>query len=239
MLGHEKSRSLFKLHAYCLMTNHFHLLIQVQECPLSTVMQRVQTRYARHFNKTRGRQGHVFERRYQSFLCRTDARVLEVAEYIHMNPVQAGLVSGPDDWHWSSYPAYKDPGSQPLVDTTLVLSLRGDDPAQAPRAPAPTSLEKLHAEEASPLESQATRPSLEWSGHHQPDTAPFHALIQKIAKCSGIEPAVLRGQTKTHCVSAVRKDLIRQALAMGFGPAEIGRFLQRSPSTICRLADRS
>lgn len=89
--------------AYCLMGNHFHLAIQVQRIPLSSIMHRLMTTYAKYINRRHERTGHLFQARYDANLCLDDKYLATLIHYIHMNPVRAGLVARPQDWPWSSY----------------------------------------------------------------------------------------------------------------------------------------
>lgn len=88
--------------AYCLMGNHFHLAIRAADVPLSSVMQRLLTRYSLHFNVRHGRTGHLFQARYKAVVCRDEAYLARLIRYIQMNPVRAGLVDDPRSWPWSS-----------------------------------------------------------------------------------------------------------------------------------------
>jgi len=98
------------LHAYCLMTNHFHLAIEVGEVPLSSIMQRLLTAYCNIFNARHDRTGHLFEARHHANICLDDRYLTALIRYIHMNPVRACLVARPRDWPWSSYDARNDSG---------------------------------------------------------------------------------------------------------------------------------
>lgn len=80
--------------AWCLMPNHFHLVILRGLRPLSELMRRLMTGYAGNFNRRHRRCGHLFQNRYKSILCEQDAYLLELVAYIHLNPLRAGLVSG-------------------------------------------------------------------------------------------------------------------------------------------------
>ena len=88
---------------YCLMGNHYHLLVQTREPNLAAGMRDLNGRYARYFNARHGQIGHVFERRYRSSLIQTDRYLLAASRYIALNPVRAGLVAGPEDWPWSAH----------------------------------------------------------------------------------------------------------------------------------------
>ncbi len=96
------SESNARLFAYCLMPNHFHLAIKVQEVSLAAIMQRILTSYSITFNLRRGRIGHLFQGRYKSILCVDEAYFFRIIQYIQDNPVRAGLVASSDKWPWSS-----------------------------------------------------------------------------------------------------------------------------------------
>ncbi len=102
-LGRIESAAAAKVIAYCLMGNHFHLVIKVSIVPLALIMQRFAGGYSRTFNCRHGRTGHLFQARYSAKLIQSDAYFANVIPYVHMNPVRAGFVSRPEDWPWSSY----------------------------------------------------------------------------------------------------------------------------------------
>jgi REP-associated tyrosine transposase len=95
----------WKLHAYCLMTNHFHLLVETPDANLSPGMQRLNSAYAARFNRRHGFEGHVVERRFHCEPVVSVWHLLEAARYIVLNPVRAGLCLAPGSWEWSSYGA--------------------------------------------------------------------------------------------------------------------------------------
>ncbi|HEX2506099.1 MAG TPA: transposase [Gaiellaceae bacterium] len=90
---------------YCLMDNHFHLLVETPKPNLSRGMQRLKGTYGRYFNDRYGLVGHLFQGRFSSPLVTGEEYQLEVARYIVRNPVRAGIVGAPDDYVWSSYRA--------------------------------------------------------------------------------------------------------------------------------------
>lgn len=89
--------------AYCLLWNHYHLLLVPRQQPLSRAMQNVNSSYCRWFNRRHGRVGHVLQGRFGSCLIDDDSYMLTALQYIAMNPVEAGRVTRPEDWPWSSY----------------------------------------------------------------------------------------------------------------------------------------
>jgi len=92
-------------HAYCLMDNHFHLVIETPAPNLSSGMRQVNGVYAQMFNRRHGRVGHLTQGRFSSVLIEKDSHLLEVSRYVVLNPVRAGVVDLPEKWMWSSYRA--------------------------------------------------------------------------------------------------------------------------------------
>jgi len=93
------------LHAYCLMTNHYHLLIETPDANLSLGMRQLNGVYTQRFNREHDRVGHVFQGRYKAILVQKESYLLALARYIVLNPVRARMVRAPKDWLWSSYRA--------------------------------------------------------------------------------------------------------------------------------------
>jgi REP element-mobilizing transposase RayT len=128
-------RSHWKLHAYCLMDNHYHLLLETPECRLSDGMQYLNGVYSQKFNHRYCRTGHLLTGRFDSTLVLNDPYVMELARYIVLNPVRAGLCKRTEDWTWSSYrqTAGMEAGRS-FVCTDFILGLIGEnwkDPFQA------------------------------------------------------------------------------------------------------------
>ncbi|WP_260471949.1 transposase [Bacillus salinus] len=96
----------FILHAYCLMTNHIHLLIETKHHHIKDIMKEWHSRYAVYFNRKYHFDGHVFQGRYSAKMIDTDAYFLQVSRYIHRNPLEAKMVSNLTHYEWSSYIAY-------------------------------------------------------------------------------------------------------------------------------------
>ncbi len=92
-----------RIHAYCLMTNHFHLLVETGEVEIGQFMMHLSGKYAMYYNRHHGYSGHVFERRYKSCLVKTDDYFLQTSRYIHLNPVKARMAAHPEDYRYSSY----------------------------------------------------------------------------------------------------------------------------------------
>ena len=110
------------VHAYCLMTNHCHVLIETPDANLSQGMRQLNGVYTQSFNRRHKRVGHVFQGRYKAILVQKESYLLELARYIVLNPVRAQMVRAAKDWPWSSYRAtagYKEPVKALRVDWIL------------------------------------------------------------------------------------------------------------------------
>jgi len=92
--------------AYCLMTNHYHILLQTPEGNISRCMRHLNSVYTQRYNRRHGCDGQLFRGRYQSILVSDDAYLLQLVRYIHKNPIKAGLVKDIKDYQWSSYSGY-------------------------------------------------------------------------------------------------------------------------------------
>ncbi|HTO86925.1 MAG TPA: transposase [Thermoanaerobaculia bacterium] len=121
-----RDRFAFRLHAYCLMTNHLHLAIEASEVPLSRIMLTLHGSYSQAFNRRHRRVGHLFQGRYKAFLVQKDRYLLALVRYIHENPVKARIVKKPEDFRWSSDRAYRRPSRPEWLETDFVLSLLAD-----------------------------------------------------------------------------------------------------------------
>jgi len=105
------------VHAYCLMPNHFHLLVEVADRPVSTFMHGLLQRHAQYINRLYRHHGHVFADRFWSKRCDYDFYFLAVLGYIHLNPIRAGLTRNVAQYPWSSHRAYIGREEAPWVNT--------------------------------------------------------------------------------------------------------------------------
>ena len=132
LIGEVVKRYRWRIHAWCQMTNHYHLLVETPEPNLSRGMRQLNGGYANYFNRAHGRVGHVFQGRYTAINVQHDTYLLELARYIVLNPVRAKMVVRPEDWQWSSFSAtagYCEPDG--WLTTNGVLSPFGSHTKQA------------------------------------------------------------------------------------------------------------
>jgi len=94
------------IHAYCLMSNHYHLLLETPAGNLSKIMQHINGAYTNYFNVKRKRSGHLFQGRYKAIVIEADEYAQQLSRYIHLNPVRSNMVAKPEEYRWSSYSEY-------------------------------------------------------------------------------------------------------------------------------------
>jgi REP element-mobilizing transposase RayT len=125
----------WRCHAYCLMSNHYHLFVETAHGNLSKGMRQLNGVYTQWSNRRHRRSGHLFQGRYKGILVDTDGYLLELSRYIVLNPVRAGMVNDPADWIWSSYRATAGlERSPPWLTTEAILSGFGYRKGEARKA---------------------------------------------------------------------------------------------------------
>ncbi len=238
-----------RLHGYCWMTNHLHLIVQVAHEPLSRIMHRIASRYAREFQRQRATTGHLFERRYHSRLVSTDQYLLQLLRYVHYNPVRAGLASSPDGYQWSSHGAYMLRAGGAAVTTGLALNALHVDPRRQQRAyrdwmaiaPTDMALEpavdgKGGAGDAAESDRVNTTPVPE-------STAPrptLQDLITDVCRQRGISPDALRSPSKRRELSHARLEVALRASHEGICTlSAVAHALNRSVAAISSAVQRA
>jgi len=117
LMKEAKIRYAIKIFAYCVMPNHFHIVVMPHQSEdLSKWMQWLLTSHVRRFHKHYGTSGHIWQGRYKSFLIQKDSHLLTVLKYVESNPLRAGLVNSANNWLWSSHGESIHKGGHLLVD---------------------------------------------------------------------------------------------------------------------------
>ena len=245
-LAGVRRRYPFYLYAYVLMSNHFHLLIEVIDAPTARVMQSLLTGYVRRFNAVHRHRGHLFQGRYKSIVCDRESYLLELVRYIHLNPVRAGLVKRPGDWPWSGHGEYLRRDIRGLIDPGPVLA----------------DLHSSERYEKFVREGVKETYRAEW---HPGDHAPFLGserfvkklsrqkspalmarrmslteLLKSVARQGGVEPQALRQRGRTASVVEWRDRFICQAIEeQGYRAIEVAQYLSCHPSNISRAVQKA
>ena len=126
LLAKQKESLGFYLYAYCLMTNHVHLLIERQGEMVGRVMQRLLTGYSQYYNRRYRRVGHVFQGRHKAILCQSEGYLGKLVRYIHLNPVRARMVGAAELYPYSSHGEYIGIKPVGITDVDPVLRLFGN-----------------------------------------------------------------------------------------------------------------
>lgn len=205
---HERG---LKFYSYCLMPNHFHLLVQVGETPLSTLMQIALARYSQYFNFRRATFGSVFQPRYNANLIDSNAYLLQCLRYMHLNPVSAGLAADAQDWKWSGHRGLLGQADQ-LLEPGLALGLFSDDPKKAKRM----YLDFMCRRE------QADRPvdRMEPAASHDLET-----IASDAAAAFLIPVSELKEPSRRRVAARSRRLFVKRAMNCGFRRKEIAAFL--------------
>lgn len=217
-----RKRFKFKLLAYCLMTNHVHLLIQVSTAPLDRIMKLILSRYSRRFNRRTNSKGHVFEERYGRKIVRSDRYLGIVIRYIHGNPVKAGMVSETWSYRWSSAKQYKENASG-FADIEAVRELFGDDemPLNLFEPSFEVPCETYIDQRKTPVFDEPAGPC---------PNLPQLALGVVAETDYTLED--LRGRSRKHPLPALRAEFFRRATNAGAQNVEAARFLNRTGARV-------
>jgi len=128
-LSEPASKQAWSIYAWALMPNHFHLLVRSGKAPLSWNMRALMSGYAGYFNRRHNRHGHVFQNRYKSIVCEEETYFLELARYLHLNPIRAKIVKdleGLDSYKYSGHSAITGTVKRKWQDTDDVLGRFSD-----------------------------------------------------------------------------------------------------------------
>jgi len=243
-----------RAHAYCWMSNHLHLALQVADAPLGPIVRRIAGVYARRIQQRLPTTGHLFERRYRSVLVDADTHLLRLVRYIHLNPLRAGLVADPTDYPWSGHRAYLGLASIPWLTTDFTLRLLGtnrnsarrayarlisaggdpDDSAQFSRGMSGDT--RVLGDDGFLARVTATRQRVRQTGPSRPT---LEQLIIAAAKEFGCTVEALASASKARAVTDARCHVTERALAGGVASiSEIARRLNRSHSSLIEALQR-
>lgn len=222
-LREEAHNARASLLAYCLMDNHFHLLMKVEAVPLSAIMHRILTRYALTFNMRHGRAGHLFQARYKAIVVLDERYLARLVSYIHENPVRKGMAPAAGAWPWSSARVYAGLAHDVSVERRAMEGLLGET-----TDPDPEPFDPWHAEPApEPVLFRSAVP--EWD-----DRALFEACVTETGRDSGF----LRNRCRDRQHFLARKRFVDSALRRGIPPSRVARWLGITQSSVHHLTRR-
>jgi REP element-mobilizing transposase RayT len=232
-----------RVHAFCWMTNHIHLVMQVQDVPLGPAMLRIGSRFARHMQRQRPTTGHFFERRYRAILVDVESYFLELLRYVHLNPVRAGIIKDPGDYAWSSHRAYLGAATVPWLTTEFALRLFAEDLAAARRAyaafvlagiasSADAQLEAGMSEDARILGTDSFISSLPVKVHSRCRLS-LEELIERLSVMNGVSAESLQSPDRSRATARVRALIAHHAVDLRIATlSTVARRFGRSVSAI-------
>ncbi len=186
LLARMGSRFGWRTHAFVLMGNHYHLLLDTPEPTLSRGMRELNGIYTQRFNKRHQRVGHLMQGRFKGILVEKESHLLELTRYVVLNPVRAGLASSPEEWFWSSYRA-----TAGLCDAPRWLEVAWTLQQFAPR---PAVARRLYRAFVAAGSRDPQRPWLELRGQIFLGTDSFHSAIRAKLEGRPISDEVPRSQ---------------------------------------------
>jgi putative transposase len=239
-----------RIHAYCWMTNHVHMAIQINERPLGDLMRWLGTQYARTTNKRISRTGHLFERRHRAILVDADAYLLMLVRYIHYNPVRAGLVTDPAQYQWSSHRAYLGQTNTDWLTTYWVLSMFAADRESGRRryggymsetGEQDHAIALIHGGKDDPrlVGDDAFAERALGPLHRRVQAQSLDELIQEHCLPHGLTDVDLASNRRLRLHARIRAQIINQALTCGIATlAVLSRRFNRAESTLYRSWER-
>ena len=242
LLRKAKGRFGFKLYAYCLMPNHFHLLLRQQIASISKIMQWLLTCYAKTFNRRRNRHGHLFQGRFLSPVCKDDRYFLGLLRYIHLNPVRSKLVRRPGEWLWSGQNELVSPREGGLLDLDYPLSLFNQE-----RILAVAEYERFlgNSDDGPEDDIDLTGKECLPSGLAMADelcedivresSSALEQVAVRVCQERNLSVSALQSGSQVRALAQARKIFVCRAVGCGARPSDIAAFLNRVPSAISNL----
>lgn len=235
-LGRVCERFHWLVWAWCLMSNHYHLLVETLQATLSRGMREVNGVYTQAFNRRHDRVGHVLQGRYKAVLVEKDSQLLELSRYVVLNPVRAGIAWTANDWTWSSYRSVMGKAAIPQwLAVERTLSLFHHQRAPARRAYARFVAAGVHAPDPT---AGASRPGFIGSD------AFVEQMLSRVSPAT-LSPEITRTSRPAASLDAIagssktRDGAIRRAYSStAYSLTEIARYFGLHVSTVSRIVRR-
>lgn len=256
LLSMVKMKLPFFLYSYCLMTNHFHLLIERQQATVGQVMHRLLTGYSRYHNRKYKRVGHLLQSRYKAILCQSDQYLAELIRYIHLNPVRAGIVLQPEAFPYSSHRAYLGLEENVLVDIDPILRHFGSTKKLARERFelfVNADTQHRHSEEYYPMEERRILGSQEFIQQTKKTAGEFsrakksepaslsrrnlRRLVRAAADATGLASKDICSPSKTRKIMTAKEAVVIVAQELGARNTMIAKVIGLDISAVSRRLD--
>ena len=246
-LGRYRRKFAHTLHAFCLMPNHVHLLLETSSVPLPKFMQGLQQSYTQFFNRRHRKVGHLFQGRYQAIVCEKDRYLLALVRYIHLNPIRAGLARNLDRYPYSGHHCYLTGRATAVLDPTRVLRVLGGRTAYQRLIRA--GLKEGHKEEYYQVEDQRFLGTQDFAQRikaavpemppNRRATRPLDRVLKDAARALAVAPAELASPDRSWHLARIRV-VIAYLLVRRFGYrlTEVATALGRDGATLSSRLSR-
>lgn len=234
-LDKELSRRGGKVGSYCLMTNHVHMLVLMENEPLSNIFQTVHMSYAKYFNNKRETAGHVFQGRPGMKIVLSDRYLLGLVSYIHKNPVKAKIVEKVTDYKWSSWKWFTS-GIPPEIKSGLI------PPGFNGKRTSSVFNSVINEESEVPEGDFYWGEDSEWGKFKEGMDEKFEQssrirrgmdeIAENITVKTGYTISDLKGRSQERNLSKVRRNAMAAMYEEGYGSTEIGSFFNRTPGSV-------
>ena len=238
-----------RIHAFCFMRNHIHLLIQIANTPLSKIMHNLGSRYSNKINRRYEKNGHLFQGRYKGILIQDGIYFSRLLRYIHRNPVRAGIVDCPENYHWSSHNVYMGRSRINWITKDFGLSKFGMSRGEAlieyaqfvSEVEPKEELEKLRADfkDGNVLGDDDFLNFVRNESSQQPNKLlSIETIMNVVCDEFRIEKNLILSKDRSHRVSFARAVICKLGVEEGnISISSLGNLLNRDQSTISRLIE--
>lgn len=232
----------YKIHAFCLMSNHVHIALQVENVSISKIMHNITFRYAKWLNSRQKRVGHVFQGRFKSIFVASKSQLLELVRYIHLNPVRAKMVKFAENYKWSSYQSYLRKNYFSWLNIDTVLNILDENRLKAldkykliHSALLPKIEDVLEYRDMVPIDDFFTYPPYEES----PKVIEFSELVKHVCNNLSISEQTIITSSRKREFSKVRGMIVWLAVELNVATLTYcARFFKRNESVLTRIVDR-
>ncbi|NMA87306.1 MAG: hypothetical protein GX968_08285 [Tissierellia bacterium] len=242
LIKEAKGKHGFNFYGYVIMGNHYHLLIQTMDIPISKIMHEINLNYAKYYNYKENRTGPVFGDRYKGILVENETYLLQLLKYLHLNPVEAGICPSVDNYKWSSDVFYRR-NMRGIVDIDPILNMISQNRIEAIRKymefmDSIYSHRDFHPDVFENLEIIGSEEFLEEMLAEYNEEIPSLDEILRDVCPSEKEYNLIKLSCRKRNLTDYKIKYIAEARKFGYSFVEIGKYIGISDSAAIRLLDR-
>ncbi len=242
LIKEAKEKYEFNFYGYVIMSNHYHLLTQTIDIPVSKIMHKINLDYAKYYNYKENRTGPVFENRYKGILVENETYLLQLLKYIHLNPVKAGICPSVDNYKWSSDVFYRR-NMRGIVDINPILNIISKNRIEAIRKYIEFMDSRYNHTDFHPdvFENLEIIGSEEFLGkvlaEYNRETPSLDEILRDVCP-SETEYDLIKLSSRKRNLTDYKIQYIVEARKFNYSFAEIGEYIGTTDSAVIRLWDR-